>query len=55
MISAFVRFSGSFQSAQAKRCYASIVSPAATAIATRESVIRKDLLYLQFNFLAISV
>lgn len=56
MISAVVRSSGSFQSAQAKRCYASIVPPAAAAAAaTRESVIRKDLLCLQFNSLAISV
>lgn len=55
MISAVVRSSGSFQSAQAKRCYASVVPPAAAAAATRESVIRKDLLCLQFNSLAISV
>lgn len=54
-ISAVVRSSESFQSAQAKRCYTSIVLPAAIAAATRVSVIRKDLLCLQFNSAAISV
>lgn len=51
MISAVVRSSGSVQNAPAKRCYTSIVPPAAT----RVSVIRKDLLCLQFNSAAISV
>lgn len=55
MISAVVKSSGSFQSAQAKRCYTGIVPPAATAAATRVSVIRKDLLCLQFDSAAISV
>lgn len=56
MISAVVRSSGSFQIAQAERCYTSIVPPPpAAAAATRVSVIRKDLLCLQFNSAAISV
>lgn len=55
MISAVVRSSRSFQSAQAERCYTSIVPPPPAAAATRVSVIRKDLLRLQFNSAAISV